>query len=258
MSIQQLEDLVARVRSGVVHLIIHKDKERLSSGTGFFISDKLVTNYHMVCEIPADARLAVRFHDTAPAHADHSFSSYQIQRATCGSSDEDAYDYAILDLPELLEHRPFQFRFANHDAQIGQSVAFLGYLRKHWHLTCGAGIVSATYPRNPATLLEFDAMVGATHSGGPLFDERGDVLGILTRPATGLTNAFDDLLKTFDDAISVLSGTSFFATTSQAMISIQRQMQEVTRQLQSSTSERSGLAIACDNIKNEGIWRSTA
>jgi hypothetical protein len=258
MTIQGLQDLVARVRSGVVHLIIHKDKERLGSGTGFFVSDKLVTNYQVAFGIPADARLAVRFHDTAPAHADHSYSPYQIQRATCGSSDEEAYDYAILDLPDLLHHKPYQFRFADHGTQIGQPVAFLGYLREHWHLTCRAGIVSAIYPKGAATLLQLDASVDPSNSGGPLFNESGDVLGILTQRATGLTNAFDDLLRSFDDAISVLSGTTFFATTSQAMVSIQQQMKEVSRQLQRSTSERTGFAIVCDKIKTESIWRTAA
>lgn len=258
MSFQGLEDLVAQVRSGVVHLIIHRGKERLGSGTGFFVSDKLITNLHMAFGIPPDARLAVRFDDTPAAHADHSFSPYQIQKATCGTSNEGDYDYAILDLPDLLERNPYQFRFADHEARIGQSVAFLGYPREHWNLTCHTSIVSTIYRSGSATMLQFDASVNPSNVGGPLFNESGEVLGIVARSTAGLTSAFDDLLTSFDETISVLSGISFFASTSQALISIQQNMQEVARQLQKSASLGTGLAIACDRIREEDIWRSVA
>jgi S1-C subfamily serine protease len=258
MSIQELEELVARVRSGVVHLIIHRGKERLGSGTGFFVSNKLVVSYHVALGIPPGAGLAVRFHDTAPAQADYSFSREQIQRATCVVSNDREYDYAILDLPELLQHHPFQFKFADHDPKIGQSVAFLGYPREQWYLTCHAGIVSGIYLSGVATMLQLDASVNPSNAGGPLFDERGDVLGIVTQKAAGLTDAFDNLMKSLDAAISALSGASFFTTTSQAMISVQQQMKEVARQLQKSASAGTGFAIACDEIKKENIWRSAA
>jgi hypothetical protein len=255
VSVQGLEELVARVRSGVVHLIIHKGKERLGSGTGFFVSGKLITNYHVAFGIPTDAGLAVRFHDTLPANADHSFPQYQIQTAIRGASED---NYAILDLPDLLQHTPYQFKFADHGAKLGQSVAFLGYSREHWYLNCHASIVSAIYSSGMATMLQFDASVNPSNVGGPLFDESGEVLGIVARGTSGLTSAFDDLLASFDEAISVLSGTSFFASTSQAMISIQQNMQEVARRLQKSTSLGTGLAIACDRIREEDIWKSVA
>jgi hypothetical protein len=102
--------------------------------------------------------------------------------------------------------------------------------------------------------LQLDANVDPSNSGAPLFDQSGDVVGIITRTATGLSSTFDDLLKSFDDAITVLSGSSFFATTSQAMVSIQQQMKEVALQLQKSTNTEVGIAIACDKIKNESIW----
>jgi S1-C subfamily serine protease len=251
--IQGLEELVARVRSGVVHLITHKGKERLGSGTGFFVSGKLITNNHVAFGIPPEARLAVRFHDTPPAHADYSFTPLQIQRAMCSVSDEGEHDYVILDLPELLEHNPYEFQFADHEPKIGQSIAYLGYPRAHWHLTCRSGIISAIYPRGVTTLLQIDASIDPSNSGAPLFNESGDIVGIITRTAAGLSSTFDDLLTSFDDAISVLSGISFFATASQAMISIQQQMKEVARQLQKSTSMETGSAIACDKIKNETL-----
>jgi S1-C subfamily serine protease len=256
VSIQGLAELVARIRSGVVHVIIHSGKERLGSGTGFFVANMLITNHHIALGIPTGAQLAVRFHDTPPAHADYSFSADQIQNAVCGTSDDSAYDYAILDLPDLLQYNPYQFKFAAHDPKVGQSVALLGYPLDQWHLTCHAGIVSAIYPSGEATMLQFDASVEPSNSGGPLFDETGDVLGIVTRRVTGLTNAFDDLLKSFDEAISVLSGTNFFTTTSRAMVSIQQEMKEVARQLQRSASVGTGFAIACDEIKKENIWRT--
>jgi len=256
VSIQGLEEIVARLRSGVVHLIIHKGKERLGSGTGFFVSQKLVTPGLIALKIPTDANLAVRFHDTPPAHADYSFSSKQIQTALCVASDGEADDYAILDLPDLLEHNPYQFKFVDSGPKIAQSVAFLGYPLEHWCLTCFAGIVSAIYPRGATTILQLDASVNPSNVGAPLFDQNGDVVGIVTRETTTLTDAFDNLLKSFDQSISVLSGASFFATASQAMIALQQEMKGVAVQLQRSSSPGIGFAIACDKIRNESIWDS--
>jgi V8-like Glu-specific endopeptidase len=179
MSMIRLEQLVARVRSGVVHLIIHRGKERFGSSTGFFVSNKLITTPNVALAVPTDARLAIRFHDTPPADADYSFTSNEIQDAICGVGDTAASDYAILDLPELLQHNPYQFRFAEEDPKLGQSVAFLGYPREHWCLTCHASTVSTIYPSGDATILQLDASVNPSTAGGPLFDENGDVLGII-------------------------------------------------------------------------------
>jgi hypothetical protein len=258
VSIQGLEEIVARVRSGVVHLIIHKGKERLGSGTGFFVSQKLVTPRLLALEIPTDASLAVRFDDTPPAHADYSFSSDQIQTALCETTDGEADDYAILDLPDLLEHNPYQFKFADSDPKIAQPVAFLGYPLEHWCLTCFTGIVSAIYPRGATTILQLDASVNPSNVGAPLFDQNGDVVGIVTRGSTALTDAFDNLLQSFDQSISALSGASFFATTNQALIALQQEMKGVAFQLQKSSSAGIGFAIACDKIRAENIWHSSS
>jgi hypothetical protein len=257
VSIQGLEEIVARVRSGVVHLIIHKGKERLGSGTGFFVSQKLVTPRLLALEIPTGASLAVRFHDTPPAHADYSFSSEQIQTAICGASDEEPDDYAILDLPDLLEHIPYQFKFADTGPKNAQPVGFLGYPLEHWCLTCFTGIVSAIYPRGATTILQLDASVNPSNAGAPLFDQNGDVLGIVTRGSTALTDAFDNLLQAFDQSISALLGASFFGTTSQALIALQQEMKAVAVQLQRLSSAGIGFAITCDKIRAENIWRSS-
>jgi hypothetical protein len=90
------------------------------------------------------------------------------------------------------------------------------YALDHWGLTCHTGIVSAIYPTRVATMMQLDASVDQA-----TWEERGDVLVIITRRATRLTHAFDDLLKSFDEAISVLSESKFFITTTRAMISIQ-------------------------------------
>jgi hypothetical protein len=256
VSIEGLEELVARVRSGVVHLIIHKGKERLGSGTGFFVSRKLVTTRQLSLEIPSDARLAVRFHDTPPAEADHSFSFEQIQDAVCAVSDKGSNGYAILDLPDLIEQKPHQFTFAEHGPRIGLSAAFLGYVREHWCLTCHAGIVSSLYPREDATMIQIDTSVDPSSAGGPLFDGNGEVLGIITRGPVPLANAFDNLLQSFDRTISVLSGARFFAAASEAMIAIQQDMKEVARRMQRASSAGIGYAVACDKIKNDSVWTS--
>jgi hypothetical protein len=258
MSFQGLEELVAHVRSGIVHLIIYRGKERLRSGTGFFVSRKLVVPYSIALQMPRDARLAVRFHDTPPAHGDYSFSREQIQAAICGASDETADDYAILDLPDLLEPDPFQFKFAELEPRIGQSVAFLGYALEHWCLTCHSSTVSAIYSRGDATILQLDGGMNPSTIGGPLLDDNGEVLGILRRETTPLTSAVDNLLQSLDRAISVLSEANFFASTSQAMVAIQQEIKGVARQIERSESAGMGFALACQKIKNEIVWSGAA
>lgn len=257
VSIQGLEQLVSHVRSGVVHLIIHKGKERLRSGTGFFVSQKLIAPYSIALQVPSDARLAVRFHDTPPAHGDHSFSPEQIEAALCGASNERGNDYAILDFPDLLQPNPFQFKFAEREPRIGQAVALLGYPLEHWCLTCHSSIVSAIYPREDATILQIDSSVNPSNIGGPLLDDNGEVLGILTREVTPLTKAVDNLLQSIDVAVSVLSGANFFTSTSQAMVAIQQEIKGVARQIERSASMGIGTAVACREIKSESIWSGT-
>ena len=155
-----------------------------------------------------------------------------------------------------MENNPYQFKFADSGPKIAQPVAFLGYLLEHWCLTCCTGIVSAIYPRGATTILQFDASVSPSNVGSPLFDQNGDVVGIVTRGSTALMDAFDNLLQSFDQLISALSGASFFATTSQALIALQQEMKGVAVQLQRSSSPGIGFAIACDKIRNESIWES--
>jgi trypsin-like peptidase len=256
VSIEGLEELIGHVRSGVVQLIVHRGKERLRSGTGFFVSQKLIAPHSIALEIPEDARLAVRFDDTPPAQADYSFSPDQIREAICGSSDEKGDNYAILNLPDLLERNPFQFKLAEHDAKTGRSVAFLGFHVQHWSLACHSTTISAIYPKGDARILQLDLGVNAGSIGGPLVDDTGEVLGIVARGPFALTEAVDNLLASIDKTISILSGVNFFASTSHAMASVQEEIKEVARQIQRSSTAGVGLAIACDRIKTESTWNS--
>jgi hypothetical protein len=250
-SSHRLEELLAIVKSGVVHFIIHKGKERLGSGTGFFVGGKLIANRELISGLSHQTHLAVRFQDTPPAHADFSFSAEEVERATVIADNE----YAILDLPDLLDHNPHQFKLADHEPRIGQFVTFLGYTLQHWHLGCHASFLSSIYPSGESTILEFDTGINPGHVGAPLFDVNGEVLGIVMRRDTAFTDAVERLLDSLDDVISVLSKATFFATTSQAMVSIQAEMQKVARQLQRSSNVGSGFAIACDLSKHENILK---
>ena len=50
---------------------------------------------------------------------------------------------------------------------------------------------------NGVDIIQLDASVNSSNSGGPLIHpESGDVFGIITRKATGLTDMFDELRVT--------------------------------------------------------------
>jgi len=77
---------------------------------------------------------------------------------------------------------------------LADQIAFLGYPFEHNNLTCHSGIISSFYTSGPVNIIQLDASVNASNSGGPLIDPlSGRVLGVITLKATGLTKSFKAL-----------------------------------------------------------------
>jgi S1-C subfamily serine protease len=111
----------------------------------------------------------------------------EFAKRLVSGSDEKNFDFAILRLPEVLGRVSHRFAFADvNDMSVGSHIIFMGYPFDHLNLTCHEGIISSIYQSGPTRVLQLDASVNHSNSGGPLLDtESGRVLGIITRKTTG-------------------------------------------------------------------------
>ena len=136
-------------------------------GTGFLLEDGyLVTNYHVV----ADAGQTTVF-----------FGDYGFPAQIMGI--DPALDVAVLWTPQ----QGMPLEFADMDkAEIGQQTFVIGYpLGLGGTITSGVlSGVSRTLPRTTSSWLspyiQTDAAISPGNSGGPLLDDCGRVLGMIT------------------------------------------------------------------------------
>ncbi|WP_310540364.1 serine protease [Phenylobacterium sp.] len=233
----------------VANIVVLRQGQRLSSGSGFLVNGKLVTCGHVVRNIPANCTVEVRFWQTPtwilPA---------PLQLA--GFSDEASYDYAIFAPPHGVQVGP-SLTFATDEAEPGEQVCSLGYPFEDPHLTIHQGIVSAVFDSGPARMVKLDMSVNPSNSGGPVIrQETGEVLGVVARKATGLTRAFDELMESFDGNIAALrpalggmrlGGLDPF----EALLATQHQMRQVSLEIQRSSNVGIGYAIWCDPLRDE-------
>jgi S1-C subfamily serine protease len=144
--------------------------------------------------------------------------------------------------------------------RIGE-VAFLGYPFEHLNLTCHAGTISSYYTSGRATIVQLDASVNPSNSGGPLLDvNTGRVIGIVTRRATGLTQAFAALRQTIHNNIAQLlvaqqGGTValFGMSPIQAIELGQNQMLMTLGEIERQANVGIGYAMSIEHILNDNV-----
>ena len=255
-----LSDIVKVVRSGVFHVVyLDATQKRIGSGTAFTAKGLLVTNGH-VFDVPrATEGIWLRqdgHRDPATEGVYLRRTDFEARRIVASPSSE--YDYAALDIPELRQFNPHQFQIADHSGRmVGEHVAFLGYPLEHQNLTCHAGIVASFYRRQQVDIVQIDASVNPSNSGGPLFDPlTGIVFGIVTRKATGLTDMFTSLREAVNANISTMSlmqggilidGISL----KDALITGQNQILATLEQIERSSNVGIGYAFSCKHILEE-------
>jgi hypothetical protein len=105
--------------------------------------------------------------------------------------------------------------------------------------------------------MQIDSSVNHGNSGGPLINiENNQVIGIITRKHTGLTKAFDDLIKSFDNNITALNAAKGIMTMSgnvdpvQALIATQSQLKITAKEIQRSSNVGIGYAYELDQIND--------
>lgn len=254
-----ISEIFEQSKSAVIHINFVKSGQRIASGSAFVVNDLVVTNNH-VFSGPRDCDVIIRFADSDPSNINDGLvlSYADFSRRLKSGSDANNYDFAVLDIPEVIEKVNHSLSFGDpDDISIGQQIVFLGYPFEHLNLTCHTGIVSSKFLSGPASILQLDASVNHSNSGGPLLDaSNGHVLGIITRKATGLSTMFQELLQSFEQNIKVfqasrssgasvnLAGVDPIA----ALEASQRQMQRVALEIERSANVGIGYAFSIEHI----------
>ncbi|NES03312.1 MAG: trypsin-like peptidase domain-containing protein [Okeania sp. SIO2F4] len=257
-----LVDIVEKVKSGVVHIIHTINEARVSSGTGFMVEGLLVTNYHVACIPPTDSVVVIRTINSSPDQLLDGIymTNHDFLKRTKTASDERNYDYIVLDIPELSEPKIYNFDISNYSylgKRIGDDIFFLGYLFEHLNLVCHSGIISSFYKSKNIDVIQVDASVNHSNSGGPLIDpETGKVIGIVTRNGTGLTQGFESFRSILKQNIEILSNSGVRMVIdsldfAQGMIVSQNQMLGMTYELERSANFGIGYAFSVKELIND-------
>ncbi len=259
-----LSEIVDTVRSGVVHINYMKDQERVGSGTGFMVDGFLVTNYH-VYSGPKDSVVLIRFHDSS-TETNLFLDGYQLTYSDFSSmikaiSSENSYDYAVIDVPELRKRNLYNFSFGElAKKRIGETVFFLGYPLEHRNLVCHAGFISSFYKSGVVDVIQLDASVNQSNSGGPLIDlETGKVIGIITRKATGLTKLFAELRSALKSNMDLFNSAKGVAAISgidlmEAAVVSQAQILQLTYEIERAANVGIGYAFSIEQLRQEPIF----
>lgn len=171
------EDIAEQYRPSVV-MIYAETATSYGYGTGFFISADgyIATNHHVIADATT---VSVKL-----------YSGKSLQATVVGSSASD--DLAVL---KIDGNRYPCVQFGDSDSlKVGERAVAIGHPSGEdapWSTT--QGIISAlnreiTVTGNGTieelTMIQTDAPVNPGNSGGPLFNSRGEVIGIVTRKLT--------------------------------------------------------------------------
>ena len=236
-----------------------QNDKRIGSGTGFKANSKLVTNHHVI-RAPIATHVQLRFvhEDGYTDSVSKTISLSEFLARLADSMPEDSWDYAIFDLdwPEFTSIPSLNLCVKDEFA-IGQPVALFGYQFRQPNLSIHSGILASRFVKAGVRYLQIDASVNQSHSGGPLLNPNSsEVIGIVTRKATGLTEQFDELLKSFDDNIKTLEQAAkagivemFGINPIEGMKISQVQMAKISHEIKRSANVGIGYAYELEKVR---------
>jgi V8-like Glu-specific endopeptidase len=195
------------VHRSVCSIVYFRNSDRIASGTGFKVGQKLVTNNHVI-QVPNATDVLLRFvnEDGFTDFASKKIKLADFQSRLLDGMPENSWDFAVLDFDFAEFNTIPSLRLCGQDRfAIGQSIVLLGFQFDQPNLSLHSGILSSRFTNVDVNYLQLDASVNQGNSGGPLIDPKtSEVIGIITRKMTGLTKQFDELLKSFSENIRVL------------------------------------------------------
>ncbi len=231
--------------------------EKIASGSGFVVDGYLITNNHVFYCPPSD-KVVIEFveQDGSTVMFKKELTKQEFGAALKEGSPEENWDFAILQIDELRYFPSLKFCAPEKKISVGTSIGLLGYAFDQKNLSIHSGIISSKFCKGSIKYMQIDASVNQGNSGGPLIDyETGEVIGIITRAAKGLTKMFDELIESFDGNIEALSavagGVKFSGIDPMDVLAVsQRQMKIISNEIKRSANVGIGYAFALDGVRN--------
>ena len=258
------KEIWQKVYKSVCSITFLKDDEPIASGTGFKVNNRLVTNSHVI-QVPSATHVQLRFvrEDGYTEYISKRISLNEFLRKQVDSMPVDNWDYAIFDLdwPEF-NTIPSLNLCVRDEFNIGQSVVLFGYQFGQPNLSIHGGILASRFVTAGVKFLQLDASVNQGNSGGPLINPNtSEVIGIVTRKATGLSRQFDELLMSFDQNIRTLEQAltvgrieMFGINPIEGMKISQTQMAKISLEIKRSANVGIGYAYELEKVRL-GIYR---
>ena len=192
-------DMIASVKPSVVQIIVNVP-QGIARGSGVIVSPNglLVTNAHVVGDSSVGGIVSVKF---ANAHLPATIMAVNHDR-----------DLSILQLPQLKNGSWPYSTFATIAPREGDALFAMGYPLS-LPFTVTKGILSGLDVRGNMFVqyLQTDAAITYGNSGGPIYNERGEIVGINTT-SNGGGIAFSIVASNVISALSQYADTGNIAT----------------------------------------------
>lgn len=253
----------------VCSITLFLDDQRVSSGTGFRVGEYIATNAHVIDLSESKFnKVKLRFvnNDGFSTFLEKTYTSTDFRNLIEDCSDPDKWDFLILRIDcNCIKSIPSLNLDNSDDLIIGNAICLLGFQFEQQNLSIHGGIISSLFKKKEVDYIQIDASVNQGNSGGPLIDvDTGNVIGIVTRKATGFTKLFDKVIESFDDNIQYLKQYNNVMTISgfnpvQPLIWNQNQMKILSKEIKRSANVGIGYAYKIREIRESitGLQSST-
>ena len=176
------EEMYYRAKEEEHRVAIENNTPKQWSGTGFALNDGyIVTNYHVI-----DGAKSISIQGVKGNFDTH----YAVTLVGCDKNN----DLALLKISDsnFTGFGPIPYAISNTTSEVGEDVFVLGYpltstMGDEIKLTTGI-ISSRTGFQGDVALYQISAPIQPGNSGGPLFDKKGNVIGIVSAKHSGAEN----------------------------------------------------------------------
>lgn len=253
--------LISESRSGVVQILVEREREWIGFGSGFLVNEGIVTCSHNIRGRRIDA-VAVRFEDTDPEDP-AAYIRFDPGDHVVAESLETERDFVYLRYWEEEFDGRHTFNFTDHSAlSAGEQILFLGFPFGTPYLTSHLGYVSSIHERRGTFVIQIDGSVNGGNSGGPLVDiKTGLVAGIVTRATTGISekqfNQLIESLQANQEALAMMQGGMVMSRGDvkvdpmNALRVSQAAIEQIAKDLKRSANVGIGHAFSSEYVRDE-------